>query len=54
MHMVSSGERENTSCMSGSSTRNDDFSALKNGAKIRKCPLGGVTKSEPANQKREQ
>ena len=31
-----------------------DLSALKNGAKIKKFPLGGVTESEPANQKREQ
>ena len=30
-----------------------DLSALKNGAKIRKSLLGGVTESEPANQKRE-
>ena len=30
-----------------------DLSALKNGAKIRKSPLGGMTESEPANQKRE-
>ena len=30
-----------------------DLSALKNGTKIRKSLLGGVTESEPANQKRE-
>ena len=30
-----------------------DLSALKNGTKIRKPPLGGMTESEPANQKRE-
>ena len=30
-----------------------DLSALKNGMKIRKSPLGGVTESELANQKRE-
>ena len=30
-----------------------DLSALKNGAKNRKSPLGGVTESEPVNQKRE-
>ena len=29
-----------------------DLSALKNGAKIRKSPLGGMTENEPANQKR--
>ena len=31
-----------------------DLSALKNSAKIKKFPLGGMTESEPANQKREQ
>ena len=31
-----------------------DLSALKNGTKIRKSPLGGMTESEPTNQKREQ
>ena len=30
-----------------------DLSALKNGMKIRKSLLGGMTESEPANQKRE-
>ena len=30
-----------------------DLSALKNGAKIRKSPPGGMTESELANQKRE-
>ena len=30
-----------------------DLSALKSGMKIRKFPLGGMTESEPANQKRE-
>ena len=30
-----------------------DLSALKNGMKIRKSPIGGVTESEPTNQKRE-
>ena len=30
-----------------------DLSALKNGMKIKEFPLGGVTESEPANQKRE-
>ena len=55
MHMVSSGEEENTSCVSESSARmmTCDLSALKNGMKIRKSPLGGMTESEPANQKRE-
>ena len=31
-----------------------DLSALKNGMKIRKSPLGRMTESEPANKKREQ
>ena len=30
-----------------------DLSALKNGVKNKKLPLGGITESEPANQKRE-
>ena len=30
-----------------------DLSALKNGMKIKKFPLAGMTESEPANQKRE-
>ena len=30
-----------------------DLSALKNGTKIKEFPLGGMTESEPANQKRE-
>ena len=30
-----------------------DLSALKNGMKNRKSSLGGMTESEPANQKRE-
>ena len=30
-----------------------DLSALKNGVKNKKFPLGGITESEPANQKRE-
>ena len=30
-----------------------DLSALRNGAKNKKFSLGGVTESEPANQKRE-
>ena len=30
-----------------------DLSALKNGMKIKEFPLGGMTESEPANQKRE-
>ena len=31
-----------------------DLSALKDGMKIKKFLLGGMTESEPANQKREQ
>ena len=30
-----------------------DLSALKNGMKIKEFLLGGMTESEPANQKRE-
>ena len=55
-HMVSSREKEKT-CLVCLEVQlkmiTRDLSALKNGTKNKKFPLGGMTESEPANQKRE-
>ena len=56
MHKVSSKEKKKTRPIGlkvQSEVMTHDLFALKNGTKLRKFPLGGVTESESANQRRE-
>ena len=53
IHMVSNREKEKKCLRVQLKMMTCDLSALKNGTKIRKSPLGAMTESEPANQKRE-